>query len=478
MSVPIVGWPRRRKTLVFLALALLLSGTAVVALSRGAGPSGTSSDAGGHPSTPASTRLSSLPAFVVQNGTTSRNDEGQIELARQKIKHVVFIVKENRTFDHMFGTFPGADGATEGRTCDGTVVPLRRAHDHTPEVDHSFAAGLIGIDGGRMDCFDHLRGGEQLHSYVQYQKGQIPNYWAYARHFVLADRFFSSVYGPTGIEHMWTIAGQSDRFVDHERPGQLGTGDREYCDDRAERAYAFRQMTSRESDQAYALEERADVAELARRFWEERWPCFDIKILPDLLQQHGVSWRYYRGDSRWVDPLRWIRHVRFGPMWNERVPESRFLPDLAAGQLPAVSWLIPPRAVSDHPPFSICKGENWTVQVLNALQRSPDWGSTAVVLTWDDFGGLYDHVPPPHVDLYGLGPRVPAIIISPWARPGYIEDGTLEFSSVLKTIEELYGLPSLGSRDARATDLLDAFDFRMRPNPPLILHGRNCDGVH
>jgi phospholipase C len=400
----------------------------------------------------------------------------QVELARRQIEHVVFIVKENRTFDTLFGTFPGADGATRGKTCDGGTVPLRRARQTSPGPVHSFDQALRAINGGRMDCFDRLFDGRNLEAYVQYHEDQIPNYWAYAKNFVLADHFFSSIYGPTGPEHLWTIAAQSDRFVDHERPGQEGSGPaREYCDDPDERAFSFKELSAAEEDEAYAMEETRElVPELVSRFWEERWPCTDIPTLPDLLEEKGISWKYYRGDNPWADPLRQIRHIRRGPMWDKRVPESRFIPDARAGRLPAVSWLVPPVELSDHPPAPLCTGENWTVRVLNAIQQGDDWDSTVVVLTWDDFGGFYDHVPPPHVDLYGLGPRVPAIIISPWAKPGYIESRTLEFSSVLKLIETVFELPSLGPRDRRANDMLDAFDFEQEPNPPLILDERDC----
>jgi phospholipase C len=400
----------------------------------------------------------------------------QVRLARQKIKHIVFIVKENRTFDTLFGRFPGADGVTWGRTCNGKTLRLRRAPDRAWGPVHSFDEGLRAIDGGRMDCFDKLYEERNLASYVQYRRDQIPNYWAYARHFTLADHFFSSIYGPTGPEHLWTVAAQSNRFVDNERNYQGGAGRvREYCDDSKERAFAFKKMTRKQTDFAYSLEEnRSLIGELVKRFWVTRWPCFNIAVLPDLLQQRGISWTYYRGSNPWVDPLREIRHIRYGSMWRHRVSESQFIPDVTSGKLPAVSWLVPPVELSDHPPGSICEGENWTVRALNALQRTRQWSHTAVVLTWDDFGGFYDHVPPPHLDLYGLGPRVPAIIISPWVKPSYIERGTLEFSSVLKFIERVFDLPSLASRDRRAADMLDAFDFHQRPNPPLILPERSC----
>src|SRR5688572_3173907 len=187
-------------------------------------------------------QVEGVPKFLVDRLQRQLAEElarpDQISLARQKIKHIVFIVKENRTFDHMFGRFPEADGATSGLTCDGERVPLLPAGDRVPEIDHGFVEGLVAINGGRMDCFDRLGGGEDLDSYLAYDREGIPNYWALAKHFTLADRFFSSIYGPTGVEHMWVIASQSDRFVDMERRGQQGTGEpRERCLDPAERAY-------------------------------------------------------------------------------------------------------------------------------------------------------------------------------------------------------------------------------------------------
>jgi phospholipase C len=401
----------------------------------------------------------------------------QLDLARRLIKHVVFIVKENRTFDSMFGTFPGADGARHGRTCSGKLVPLTRAADRTYGANHSFVAGIRAINGGRMNCFNDLWDGTDLVSYVQYHQDQIPNYWAYASRFTLADRFFSSAYGPTMIEHLWAVAAQSDRFVgpsDDDGSG-AGTGPpAQFCEDPAERARSFRVLGPKATQQAFALEDRAATIPLVKRDWTSRWPCTDVKVLPDELSAHGVTWRYYQGESLWAQPLRMVHHVRFGPEWRDVVPESQFVSDALAGRLPAVSWVVPPVPESDHPPYSICQGENWTVRTLDAVMRGTDWSSTAVVLTWDDFGGFYDHVPPPHLDLYGLGPRVPAIVVSPWARPGFVDHATLEFSSVLKLIEDLHGLKPLTERDAGAADLLEAFDFTQKPNPPLVLSERDC----
>jgi phospholipase C len=399
--------------------------------------------------------------------------------AQANIEHVVFLIKENRTFDHLFGTFPGADGVTEGVTCDGTVVPLTQAADNIPGPDHSFLGGLTAVNGGRMNCFDELRGGEDLQGYVQYHEQDIPNYFALAKHYTLADRFFSSTYGPTGIEHVFTVAAQTDRFVDHERrtpPGQYGTGEpREFCEDPDEWMYSFDELDDDEWDEAFEMEYDGRHVEMSQKYWVEREACTDIPVLPDRLDEKGISWKYYLGDNLYVKTMKLIEHVRFGPQYENVVDETDFLEDLASGELPAVSWLIPDTADSEHPGGStMCIGENWTVNVLNALQQSPEWEKTAVIITWDDFGGYYDHVPPPHVDAYGFGPRVPALVVSPWAKQGYIAHDTLEFSSVLKLIETIWELEPLTARDRGAGDMLNLFDFDGEPAPPLILEPREC----
>jgi phospholipase C len=159
------------------------------------------------------------------------------------------------------------------------------------------------------------------------------------------------------------------------------------------------------------------------------------------------------------------------------------LKDLRKDNLPAVSWLIPPEGENEHPGagVSVCVGENWTVEYINAIMRSDAWPSTAIVIVWDDFGGFYDHVPPPHYDIMGLGPRTPALIISPYTRTGsnpdggYIDDTTYEFSSVLRFIEDLHGLNPMTERDKNANPLSGAFDFTQPPNTDkLILQPRDC----
>jgi len=407
-----------------------------------------------------------LPQPVASAWTTPT----PIQQARQHLKHVVFLIKENRTFDNYFGRFPGADGATRGRTCDGSSVPLRQAHDREAGAAHSFAAGITVVNGGKMNCFDALWDGGHLESYVQYRRWQIPSYWRYAERFTLADHFFSSVYGHTMIEHLWSVAGQSDRFLG---PTETYPAPIEYCDDADERALSFRRLGAQGIARAFDLEEEARISAL-HAYWITRRACTDIPVLPDRLNARGITWRYYSGAGGWAQPLRLIRHVRYGPMWQHVVGGPQFEQDLAAGRLPAVSWVVPAVQFSDHPPNSVCAGENWTVRLLDSLMRSPAWDTTAVILVWDDFGGFYDHVAPPHDDLYGLGPRVPALIISPWARRAFVDHTTYEFSSVLRLIERLWRLKPLGNRDAAAADLLGAFNFDHDPRPPLVLPQRAC----
>jgi len=377
-----------------------------------------------------------------------------------KIRHIVFVVKENRTFDNYFGTFPGADGATTGRLSTGRVIPLGHAPDVTPhDIDHSYQAAVEAIDGGAMDKFDLIAGGKDLLGYTQYTENDLPNYFAYARNFVLADAFFSSLKGPSFPNHLYTVGAQSGRAINNPSNSQGRWG----CDS---------PVNSRV--QTLDDDDKPDGGV---------YPCFDFDTLADRLEEKGLSWKYYapgEGQSGYIwSALDAIRHIRLTSLWEQHVvPTEQFVQDARNGDLPAVSWLVTSAGQSEHPPASVCVGENWTVEQLNALMEGPEWGSTVVFLTWDDFGGFYDHVPPPVADNFGFGPRVPLLIISPWARRGYITHTTLEFSSVLKFIEERFELDPLTERDEDANDLFDSFDFDHHPARPLILTTRHCPGAN
>jgi phospholipase C len=403
------------------------------------------------------------------------------------IKHIVFIIKENRTFDHYFGRYPGADGTTTGKLINGTTIPLRPAKDvMTHAITHGFWSSLYSIDGGRMDGFNTIEGGEHLDGYSQFTRAGIPHYWAYADRFVLADHFFTSMYGPTYPEHLYTIASQSNGIMDNKAETTPSPG--RYCDDPKAYSPAFpRNLTVADRDRIMRLENAiadnspTNLRRIIQYLIQVR-DCFDIKILPDELQRAGISWKFYTDEVFPIgDIMRAIRHVRYGPMWHRVRPSVEFMQDIKNRTLPRVSWVNPPAPYNEHPILpnriqSVCAGENWTVQVVNAIQRSPYWPNTAVVIVWDDFGGFYDHVAPPQYDIMGLGPRTPALIISPWTRQGgnslggSIDNHTYEFSSVLRFIEEVFGLKPMTDRDAQADPLTGAFDFSSPPRlDPLIL---------
>jgi phospholipase C len=364
------------------------------------------------------------------------------------IQHTVFIIKENRTFDHYFGLFSHADGATRGTVSSGGTVPLLHLADPTQlsNLCNSWDCALEAMDGSKMDRFDLIDGGT-LNAYTQLNEQDIPNYWAYARHFVLADRYFTSVHGPSLPNELFAIAAQSGRVIDDG--SILGAG--VACD-------------GSPAEVVTVVDSKGNRSETS--------PCFDFPTLADRLQNAGIRWRYY-GDGPNVFST--IRHIRNGPAWHENfASETQFLSDAETGHLPAVSWLAAPADADEHPPQSSCPGENWTVQVLNAVMRGPDWLSTVVFITWDDFGGLFDHVVPPQLDQFGPGPRVPLLIVSPYARPGYIAHTLYEHSSILKFVEVRYGLAPLTSRDSAASDMLDSFDFSQQPQAPFLLQIRPC----
>jgi phospholipase C len=378
-----------------------------------------------------------------------------------KIQHIVFIIKENRSFDNYFGTFPGANGATSCKVSNGTTISLSRTPDRVRDMGHNWSDAVTAIDGGKMDQFDRVALGNMDGDYLtcsQLQESDIPNYFAYARAFGLADHMFSSLQGPSLPNHLYTVTASSENGV-ISNPFNPNTEPKSWgCDAPAGTVVQMMSTTGRITTVP---------------------PCFNGTTLADLLEAAGISWTYYApsaGESGYIwSTLGAFSQIRNTSLWTQRVvPYTQFVSDAQLGNLPAVSWVVQPGDVSDHPPASSCAGENFTVGQLNALMQGPDWSSTAVFLTWDDFGGFYDHLPPPKIDSFGLGPRVPLLMISPYVIPGRVSTTQYEFSSILKTIEERFGLPSLGGRDATANDLLDSFDFSQTPLPPLVLQTRSC----
>lgn len=381
------------------------------------------------------------------------------------IKHVVFMIKENRSFDHYFGQYPGVDGATTGETSSGTIIPLQPMPDMAPhDTGHDWPSAVVSINNGKMNGFDLTPGGNtngDFLAYSQMSQQDIPNYFTYAKNFVISDRTFSSTIGPSLPNHMYAIAGTAAGVI--SVPGNEGKDYSWGCD------------TDLKSMTVQVMDLQGNVT--------TQFPCFDFETLGDIMDQNGVTWKYYappNGQQGYeFSVYNNVRHIRYGSDWNTNVVnESTFQSDAMNGNLPQVSWLVDGIA-NEHPLNSTCYGENWTVANINAIMQGPDWDSTAIFLVWDDFGGFFDHVAPPSKDIYGLGPRVPLLIISPYAKPGYVAHNTIyEFGSVLKFIEEVFNLPSLGMRDATANDPMDSFNFNQNVNPPLVLNQRSCPLVN
>ena len=473
---------RPPRTLVALVLAAMLA----AACSPASGESGstTSSPAGPSPSPSPGPELTKL------------------EQAQLHLKHLVFIVQENRSFDHYFGTFPGANGFPMRNGRPSVCVPDPIAHAcvrpyHTSEQlqeggPHAQRHSELDVNGGRMDgfvrtvvdsplyCADH-RDASRCRDYLGPQgqpdvmsyhtAKEIPNYWRYARKFVLQDRMFAPADSWTLPAHLFLVSAWAARCSDAHDPMS--------CVSNLELVDQFHTMRSHE-----------DVP---------IWAWTDITYL---LWEQGIEWGYYVGDDtcffdpcpdqgqrRTVsqqNPLPWFTTIRETGQMDRIQDHAKFYKAAANGTLPSVSWVMPYNGVGEHPASGapIWRGQAHVTHVVNALMKGPDWNETAVFLTWDDWGGFYDHVRPPRVDLNGYGIRVPGLLISPWARAGLIDSQTLSFDAYLKLIEDLFldserlNPATLSRPDSRPTvrekasilgDLLKEFDFGQEPLPPLIL---------
>jgi phospholipase C len=355
-------------------------------------------------------------------------------------------MQENHSFDNMFGRFPGANGARWGMD-HGVRRPLTHSSDQLiPDLPHCRACALASWDHGRLDGFNQTPQAEK-YAYTQMKRSDEPNYWNWASHFVLADNFFSSEMGPSFPNHMYAISGQSAGAPDNpiRPPGSLTWG----CD--------------APPDELVRVVHGPGDSERVR-------PCFQVPTLADRLDRKGVSWAYYAAKSTQRGYI-WstyssIRHVFNSKQWTSNVhPVDNVVQDIEAGPLPAVTWIMPRFELSDHPGTNTCYGENWATRVIDSIMRSPTWSSTAIFLTWDEWGGFYDHVRPPKADRFGLGFRVPLIILSRYAKTGFIDHRPGEFSSILRFIEENWGVAPLTARDRSAGDLSWDFDFH-HPGPP------------
>ena len=387
------------------------------------------------------------------------------------IKHVVFIIKENRTFDNLFGRFPGANGVTVGND-QGERRPLTQALDRLPiDIKHCYDCALQAYDGAKMDGFATVSDAADRYAYTQYRPQDLPNYWTWAEHFVLGDNFFASAQGPSFPNHLYTIAAQSGGA--HENPIQ----NLDELQARHETTGLFKAWGCDSLPTSFVpvFDSEGNEKQLP--------PCFDFQTEGDLLMAKDIPWAYYSATEEQNGYL-WsaydaVRHIRENPqVWQSHIfPVDGVLGDIKDGLLPPVTWITPRFELSEHPEYSFCHGQNWSTRVIDAIMNSPMWKDTAIFLTWDDYGGFYDHVPPPQVDGFGFGIRVPLLILSPYAKTGFVSHELGEFSSVLRFVEDNWGLTQLTHRDADATPLMSAFDFSQDPRPPDPLPIRtDCPG--
>jgi phospholipase C len=431
------------------------------------------------------------------------------------IEHFIFIIQENHSFDNYFGTFPGAAGIPAGTALPdlpgGPAInkPFLLTRDHVPsDMPHSWVSSKLDYDNGQMDGFlwgewpqarayygsgiptpkpprslIHWYGNRNLRTAIpsapqakevlspngftddedpdapdveeqnealsaaqavpsatpnpadrpkwvldsiSYMDDTIiPNYWDYARKYTLCDEFFSSIGCSSLPNHLYSIAAQSGGAA-----GNLG---------------------------------------LSRG----RPISFYFPSVIEMLDQGNVTWKYYCGSnptttSIWNPLPGFEQYTKDHTLLSHFVLTSQFFHDLQAGTLPDVCWLVPTVKLSEHPPESVPRGMWYVTSLVNAVMRSSYWANCAIIIMWDDYGGFYDHVPPPQVDQYGYGFRVPAIVISPYSLNTVVHT-TYDLTSPLKLVETKFGLSSLAQRDAQSNTMLECFDFTQTPLPPDII---------
>jgi phospholipase C len=379
-----------------------------------------------------------------------------------KIRHVVIIFQENRSVDDLFNGLTGADTVKSGKNSKGKTVELRPVSlTGLYDVNHEHGAFVVEDANGRLDGFNNVdsaceRGkkclpkGVRAYAYVPHS--EVTPYFDLATSYTFADRMFQTNEGPSFPAHQYIISGTSTIAAGSPlraagnayKPMGGFTGG---CDSPVGSTVWLIDPLGQENQATY--------------------PCFERPTLMDLLQSKSLSWRYYlshRGPGLWNAPDA-VAHIRHSEAYvaNVIAPPQTVLTDIAQGRLANVAWVTPTAAESDHAGVTNGSGPSWVATVVNAIGHSSYWSDTAIFVTWDVWGGWYDHVAPPQYNSYELGFRVPLIVISPYAKRHYVSHRQHEFGSILKFIEETFALGSLQTTDIRADDLTDCFNFSQAP---------------
>ncbi|PZR93122.1 MAG: phospholipase [Candidatus Nephthysia bennettiae] len=439
--------------------------------------------------------------------TSPATSASPVPAAIHQIKHVIVIQQENRSFDSYFGTYPGAAGIpmrggvpTPCLTSDRPGNCVRPYPDHA-DVNgggpHGATNATADVNGGKMDgflkqaasarrgCLDPTNpactNSSRPDVMGYHTESDIPNYWAYARNFVLQDHMFEPNSSWSLPEHLFLVSEWSAYCRQHDNPGSCTNA--------------------------------LDNPGLPPDFGARRGagggpaPIYAWTDLTYLLHKNHVSWGYYvvpgsepdcqndaalscapaRQNSKtpgiW-NPLPYFDTVKADGELKNIQPVSNFYAQAKTGALPSVTWVVPSGEVSEHPPAAVSFGQSYVTSLVNAVMQSPEWSSTAIFISWDDWGGFYDHVSPPSVDQNGYGLRVPGLVISPYAKQGYIDHQGLSFDAYDKFIEDLFlnsqridprsdgrpdPRPNVREDAATLGNLLSDFDFNQAPRPPLPL---------
>jgi phospholipase C len=375
---------------------------------------------------------------------------------KSKIQHVVIVVQENRSFDNLFQGYPGANTVSSGKNSKGQTIALQpEGLEADYQVNHELSDYIAACDGTgsipgtdcRMDGFDkELAAGPGAPSNPQYAyvpAAETKPYFAMAGQYVLADDMFTSHIDASFVSHQYIIAGQAGGAVDLPS-GLWGCGG--------------------------VGGDSVETLTAQRVYGPTIAPCFTYATIASELEAKGLTWHFYSagpsdGGYLW-SAYQAIGPVYNGPDWTSEVVQNpaQFLTDVAAGTLANVTWVTPTDANSDHAGAQSKSGPQWVTSVVNAVGESKFWKNTTIFVMWDEWGGWYDHVAPPYVDYDGLGIRVPLLILSPYAKHGYVSHVQYEHGSILKYVEDTFGLARLAASDTRANSPVpDAIDYKQKP---------------
>lgn len=399
------------------------------------------------------------------------------------LSHVVVIVQENRSFENFFAGFPGANapmhgcampsattgahsrrerarhGSSTGNCPIGDIVrQLTKITFNGPDLQHDWPSSIAAYHKGLMDGFSKFgKPGEyEAYDYVDPAKSQP--YWQLAQEYVLADAMFPTEFGGSFTGHLTVVAGNDNlRQNPTEAEVDFPDGTWDDCDSPPGTKSSY--LTTNDEE----------------HYYDAPFPCFDQwDTMANVLDSAGISWKMYSTKllhSGMWEPFEASKYVRYGPDWTKDIiaPQNRVLQDIPNNNLASVDWITPSRPDSDHPGDG-GGGPSWVGSIINAIGNSAYWNNTAIIVVWDDYGGWYDNAEPPHLDFRGLGIRVPCLIVSPYAKQGYVDHTQYEYGSILHFMEEVYGLPagalgpaSKGYTDGRAASLDNAFDFTQAP---------------